>query len=88
MSLGKSFEGYRLTLEHFYIDTGGNWHRVEKPLAVQSVYDRSYGNAQSYCINEMLERMYREIERGTLEKNKDTSICGAKMEANNASEKG
>lgn len=76
-----SFEGYRLTLEHFYIDTNGDWHRVEQPLAVQSVYDRSYGNARSYCINEMLERMSYEIKRGVLEKNKDTSICRAKMES-------
>ena len=66
-----TFEGYRLMLEHFYVDMEGNWHKLEHPLVVQSVYDRSYGNTSSYCINEMLERMYYEIEKGVFKDNPD-----------------
>lgn len=51
-----TFEGYRLTLEHF-IQFEGERHAIEEPLVVQSFFDRSFGGSASYCLNDMLQRM-------------------------------
>lgn len=54
-------EGYRLTLTHFMDYRDGEWNLIEDPLTVQAFYDRSTQIPASYCVNDMLERMKREI---------------------------
>jgi len=51
-----TFEGYRLKLEHFIRDGEGNNHRIEEPLVVQMLYDRTYGD-RAVCLNRMLDQM-------------------------------
>ena len=56
-------EQYRLTLEHFIVDTNGNKHKLEEPLFVNVIYDRTFGPAP-YVINQMLDQLrYAVIER-------------------------
>ena len=52
-------EVYRLTLDHF-IDNDGKRTRLEKPLVVQMIYDRSYAPT-AICLNSMIERMPDEV---------------------------
>lgn len=54
-------EVYRLTLDHF-IDINGERTRLEEPLVVQMIYDRSY-TPQAICLNNMIDMMRDEILR-------------------------
>ena len=58
-------EVYRLTLDHF-IDYGGERARLEEPLVVQMVCDRSRVPVP-ICINSILERMHDEIMKRVTE---------------------
>lgn len=56
----QTFECYRLTLEHFYVDTDGNKHKMTDPLVVQMAYDygTNFGTRGTmYCVNEMLKKL-------------------------------
>lgn len=52
-------EVYRLTLDHF-IDYGEERIRLEEPLVVQMIYDRSYAPS-AVCLNSMIESMRDEV---------------------------
>lgn len=59
-------EVYRLTLDHF-IDNNGDKLRLDDPLVVQCIYDRSYA-PPVICLNSMIERMCHEILKLAIER--------------------
>lgn len=56
-------EVYRLTLDHF-IDDHGKRTRLEEPLVVQMICDRSYAPL-AVCLNSMIDKIRDEVLRRT-----------------------
>ena len=52
-------EIYRLRLDH-YIDDGEKRHRVEEPLVIQMIVNRTYMPVP-VCLNSMLDKMREEL---------------------------
>lgn len=64
-------EIYRLRLDHFLMMDVENkeYHRLEEPLVVQVVIDRSY-MPKAVCLNNMMDMMKAELLRRAGENNK------------------
>ena len=55
-----TFERYRLTLEHEYIDSKGEAHQIEDPIRTEYSIRRDENTPPTaVIINEMLERLRR-----------------------------
>lgn len=54
-------EIYRLTLSH-YIESEEDRIRIDEPLVVQMIFDRTYAPTPVY-LNQMLDRMRDEVLR-------------------------
>ena len=55
-----TFEGYRITLEHFYVTDDQKKSPIDLPVVVQVVYDRTF-SCTPIVINEMIRRMEHEL---------------------------
>ena len=53
-------EVYRLVLHHFILDGDGERHKLDEPLVVQMIVDRTHGN-NSYSLNRMMDMMRHEL---------------------------
>jgi len=55
------FEGYKITLEHFMVDTtSGERVRLEQPLYGQNIFVAQTQSQKVYALNEAFERMRQE----------------------------
>lgn len=52
-------EIYTITVEHYMQDEKGKKHRLEEPIKIKSIYDRSYGHNAAILLNEMFDKLKR-----------------------------
>lgn len=50
-------EIYTITVEHYMQDEKGERHRLEEPIKINSIYDRSYGYNTAILLNEMFDKL-------------------------------
>lgn len=62
--MNESWEIYSLRLDHYIQDESGR-HAIDEPLVVRVVYDRRYMPI-SICLNEMIDKMRKEVLRRTV----------------------
>ncbi len=52
----KNFEGYRLTLEHFFVDKEGIEHKLNRPIVTQA-YIKDYETPRPYVVNRLIQQL-------------------------------
>lgn len=59
----KMQEAYRLVLQHYIVADDGDRLRIDEPIVVEQIFDRTYG-----CTPVVINRLFDEMKHFTLMK--------------------